>query len=114
MKERPHILQPGQVPERKESWKRVHFSCDGTIALLSGLPEDFFRAGDTASGTEPEVDEEIFAWTCEIDGDELRWRKQRLWTHAVGKELIDAADFAIFLTNFTSDELLQQFCEQNN
>jgi hypothetical protein len=63
---------------RPANCNRIHFSCDGTIAITERIDPELIRDGDTASALDLNGDGPFF-WRC-ARGLEIAWRKVEAWS----------------------------------
>ena len=79
--------------KRPDNCKRVHFSCDGSIALINRVPFDMLREGDTASGVNPADAGRLWLWRCESAADRIgHWRPIEQWNEATAGRFVREAD----------------------
>ena len=76
--------------------KRVHFACDGSIALLDDLAQSTFRVGDTASGSD-RLDAGLRMWTCVAIGRSGPAWTHVPWTEDLAQDAVKACDLMVIV-----------------
>lgn len=85
---------------RPDNCNRIHFSCDGSIALINLVPFAMIRAGDTASGGNPADGGKLWLFRCEAAEDRIgQWRPIETWNERSAQQLVRDADMLAVVSN---------------
>jgi len=68
-----------------------HFSCDGSLRLLTRHVKELIEAGDTASATAD--DGQIYLYRCKaLRNNGAEWEELEPWTEERAKQFVEEAD----------------------
>lgn len=89
-------LSAGAV--RRDDVGRIHYSCDGTTDLLSSLPGEMLRVGDTATAQHRDSGDWLLLRVDRIVRPHgALWGIDDAWTDARASERIEAADIVVLV-----------------